>query len=72
MFSTGFMIGGLFYVLPDSLNRLTIVPLVHSFSSMCNCTAFRLELTGILGYSSLQAIILGYGIDRLIKLKRGA
>jgi hypothetical protein len=70
LFSTGFMIGGIFYVLPDMLNRLTVVPLVHSFSSLCNCSVFRVEMGGILLFSSLQAILVGYGIERLVRGKR--
>jgi hypothetical protein len=69
LFTTGFMVGGFIYIFPDILNRLTVVPLVHSFSSLCNCTGFRIEIIGILVFSSLQAILIGYVPDRLVSRK---
>jgi hypothetical protein len=69
MIPTGFMLGGFFYIIPDMANRLTIVPLVRSFSSMCNCSAFRIEIAGILLFSSLQAMLAGYGIEHVLKGK---
>ena len=72
LFTTGFIIGGFFYILPDALNRLTVVPLVHSFSSLCNCSAFRVEMGGILIFSSVQATLIGFGLDRLVNRKRAS
>jgi hypothetical protein len=70
--TTGFILGGFFYLLPDALNRLTVVPLVHSFASLCNCTAFRIEMGGILVFSSGQATLVGYALDRVVNRKRGS
>jgi hypothetical protein len=66
-FSTGIMIGGFLYLLPDACNRRTVVPLTHLFPKMCSCTAFRLEMVGILLFSSLQAILVGYCLHLLIR-----
>ncbi len=70
LLSTGFIIGGFFYILPDALNRLTVAPLVRSLSSLCNCTAFRIEMGGILFFSSVQATLVGFALDRLVNRKR--
>jgi len=63
---TGGMIGGIFYLLPDVLNSFTVVPLVSLFPDMCNCSAFRVEMVGILLFSSLQAVVVGYCIERIL------
>jgi hypothetical protein len=72
LFSTGMILGGFVYIVPDELNLLTVVPLVRSFSSLCNCTAFRIEMGGILIFSSVQATLVGFGLDRLVNRKRAS
>ena len=63
---------GFAYMLPGILNMLTLPKLLNRYPSICTCTHLQFEMGGVLVFSSLQAALVGFGVDRLVNRKRAS